>query len=179
MSKRPEASVLRLLDEGIALQGIVADTGWSGDEIKALAQQHGFGFNVASMRFQRVALPKQVAGVPRPPAAADPLELIKEGKRSSNRRVIRAAVKAEAALGELLDVLQDTRASEAKAARVRELEEQLRLARAELRTGARPAVSTSTIRKWALGQGMEVGRTGSLPEHIVDRYHAAHQGSTS
>lgn len=175
MSKRPEASVLRLLDEGIALQGIVADTGWSGDEIKALAQQHGFGFNVASMRFQRVPQPREVAGVPRPSAAPKVaiLDLIAEGKRSTNKRAQRAADRAEAAVAELVDVLRETRVDEAKAARVRELEEQLRLARADLKAGR--LATTAQIRRWALEQGMDVGRNGSLPSHVVDRYHAAHQ----
>lgn len=151
MTKASGTHVLALIEAGERLHDIEVDSTWAKGEIVRLAREEGFGLNVGSDRFQRVAAPsRKPAGIVRigtdldtvPVANAHPHEmavrpaqrdLIAEGKAHSVVRVQRLAIKAEQALEVLDDALRTTREAEAakvaaaaeatkRAARIAELE---------------------------------------------------------
>jgi hypothetical protein len=150
-TKTSRDTVARHIVDGIrALDVIASLTGWTEGEIKQLADEMGYGLNVASRKFQQRAQAKpKPQGVvlanasERTAPRAEPQDyigqapqvrpatrdLIEEGHASSNMKVKRAAVKAQQALDQLAAILNHTRAAEA--AKRREVEER-RKAQAEV-----------------------------------------------
>lgn len=58
MPRGPESTVLRMVGNAMHIQNIEVETGWTVDEIKALAMRNGYALDAASKRFRRAPQPK-------------------------------------------------------------------------------------------------------------------------
>lgn len=54
----PESTVLRMVGNAMHIQNIEVETGWTPDEIKAVAVRNGYALDAASKRFRRAPQPK-------------------------------------------------------------------------------------------------------------------------
>lgn len=54
----PESTVLRMVANAMHIQNIEVETGWTPDEIKAVAMRNGYALDAASRRFRRAPQPK-------------------------------------------------------------------------------------------------------------------------
>ena len=54
----PESTVARMVANAMHIQNIEVETGWTPDEIKALAMRDGYALDAASKRFRRAPRPK-------------------------------------------------------------------------------------------------------------------------
>lgn len=54
----PESTVLRMVGNAMHIQNIEVETGWTPDEIKAVAMRNGYALDAASKRFRRAPQPK-------------------------------------------------------------------------------------------------------------------------
>lgn len=217
-------TALEHIAKGWPLADVCAVSDLSENAVLALAVSNGYAIDAASKRFRKApqskpkpqgivrpapqtastapgnasntALPSMTGTVHATPVLRD---VIAEGKGHSAVRVQRAAVKAEVALQQLVNLLDATReqeaakraAEKAKAearAEVERLERQLAEAKAKLRGPARAAAvavvtpnqagaSAKDIRSWAASAGVDCPAVGKVPQRVVDAYLAAHQGA--
>ncbi len=56
----PESTVVRMVANAMHIQNIEVETGWTPDEIKAVALRNGYALDAASKRFRRAPQPKPV-----------------------------------------------------------------------------------------------------------------------
>ena len=54
----PESTVARMVANAMHIQNIEVETGWTPDEIKAVAMRNGYALDAASRRFRRAPQPK-------------------------------------------------------------------------------------------------------------------------
>lgn len=115
-----------------------------------------------------------------------PHELVARGLTSGEKRIERAAARAQAALDALRDLLDEHEAQAAARAEVAKLEKRLAEARAKLRGGgskskqAKASVATldsKVVRAWARNNNVECPDVGRVPRRVVEAYWKATGGA--
>ena len=181
--KASTGRVRKLLEDGIPVTKIIIETGWDGDEVRALwAEMHaapkpGPVMNVPVKVVPEITVEAKVRMVDR--------NLIAEGLASSTRSVNVAAQRAKDALDRLAEMVAENREKDAARKRIADLKEQLRIAEAALkgapdgrRVGAGaippPGISYKAVKDWAREQGIDVGH-GRPTNALVEQYQAAQE----
>ena len=199
----PESTVVRMVANAMHIQNIEVETGWTPDEIKAVAMRNGYALDAASRRFRRAPQPKPApvgivrhtetsTGAERPlstpsptgasdpypaPVLPDPGAVVKPVPEDPGSAALAPA---------------STTASDPFAVAGAAFAELLRAI--ALALNADPAVpvahvaapkpatqprvthgaSQSQIRDWARAQGLDVNPRGTVRRDIADAYAAAH-----
>ena len=188
--KASTGRVRKLLEDGIPVTKIIIETGWDGDEVRALwREMHMPQLAQGGIVKARPVMNVPVKVVPEVTIEAKvrmvDRDLIAEGLASSTRSVNVAAQRAKDALDRLADMVAENRERDAAKKRIADLKEQLRRAEADLYgapdgrrygAGARPPVGISykAVKDWAREQGIDVGH-GRPTNALVEQYQAAQE----
>lgn len=183
-------TILARLEEGATRVSILLDFDIEGDDLVRFARNHGYGFNAASGRAQRIAKPRPDTHIDRPhpaptltstapeTAMAAPVRpadanLVTEGLHHDSVKIRTLAGKAKETLDKLAAAIDEHDSKAAALEKVQRLAAELEEARAALRPGSAPKGDSAAIRAWARENGVDCPSRGTVPMSVREQYDEA------